>query len=91
MKKNRPEHPKINPLDKMNWTVIASFHQMNARRAVATVGSENIGSIRVLEKIGMFREAFYEKDVQLRDRWRDSYLYAVGREEFLRQKINESI
>ena len=51
---------------------------MNARRVVATVGSENIGSIRVLEKIGMLREAFYEKDVQLRDRWRDSDLYAVS-------------
>ena len=71
--------------------VTASFNQMNARRVVATVGSKNIGSIRVLEKIGMLREAFYEKDVQLRDRWRDSDLYAVSREEFLRQKINVSI
>jgi len=69
----------------------ASFNQMNAKRVVATVGSENIGSIRVLEKIGMLREAFYEKDVQLRDRLRDSYLYAVSRKEFLRQKINVSV
>ena len=39
-------------------------------------------SYRVIEKIGMRREAWFQRDVWQKGAWRDSYLYAVLAEEW---------
>lgn len=57
-----------------------AFSRDGVLRVKATVGSENHGSIRVLEKIGMRREAFFPNDVMLRDRMRSSYVYSYDRD-----------
>ncbi len=43
----------------------------------------NTGSWRVMEKLGMRREALFHHDVMAHDGWRDSYLYAVLADEWL--------
>ena len=53
------------------------FEQLGMHRIFATCDTENVTSARILEKIGMQREAHLREDTLLRGKWRDSYLYAV--------------
>ena len=53
------------------------FESLGLHRMAATCDIENAASIRVLEKVGMRREAQFREDTLLRGRWRDSYLYAI--------------
>jgi RimJ/RimL family protein N-acetyltransferase len=53
------------------------FERLGLHRVWATCDTENDASARVLEKLGMRREARFREDTRLRGQWRDSYLYAV--------------
>ena len=53
------------------------FEQLNLHRIYATCDTKNIGSARVMEKIGMQREGHMRDDKLIRKKWRDSFLYAV--------------
>ena len=46
-------------------------------RLYAWVHSENVGSIRVLEKLGFVREGVCRKASKATGRWKDDYLYAM--------------
>jgi RimJ/RimL family protein N-acetyltransferase len=43
---------------------------------------ENIGSRRVLEKIGMRLEGHLRENVRMRGNWRDSLVYAILEKEW---------
>ena len=58
------------------------FDVLNSHRVFATCDTENHGSARVLEKLGMRREAHFREDTRIHGRWRDSYLYAVLEQEW---------
>lgn len=58
------------------------FKDLGFHRIWTTCDTRNIGSMRVLEKIGMRREGLLLHHIQLRDGWRDSYLYAILEDEF---------
>jgi ribosomal-protein-alanine N-acetyltransferase len=60
----------------------AAFRQLGLHRVWATCDIRNHGSYRVMEKLGMRREAWFRKDVLQKGEWRDSYLYAVLAEEW---------
>jgi RimJ/RimL family protein N-acetyltransferase len=60
------------------------FVEMNLHRLFATCLPENPASARVLEKIGMRREAYQPKTLKIHGAWRDCYLYAILREEWER-------
>jgi RimJ/RimL family protein N-acetyltransferase len=53
------------------------FAELGLRRIYATCRPENVGSSRVLEKIGMSREGRLRDHVLIRGDWRDSLLYAA--------------
>ena len=59
-----------------------AFSSLNLHRVWATCDVRNYGSYRVMEKLGMRREALFKKDVLQKGEWRDSYLYAVLAEEW---------
>lgn len=61
----------------------AAFRMLNVHRVWAGCDTRNIGSYRVMEKLGMRREAHLRKDVWQKGEWRDSYRYAVLQEEWL--------
>jgi RimJ/RimL family protein N-acetyltransferase len=46
-------------------------------RISATADIRNIASWRVLEKLGMRREAHFREHMRQREQWRDSFLYAI--------------
>ena len=61
------------------------FTQLNLHRVVAECAVENVPSTRILEKLGMRREAHFRKNIIKAGRWQDTYLYAQLREEWRKQ------
>lgn len=53
------------------------FQHLEFHRLYATCDPENIGSRRVLEKIGMRQEGHLRENVRMREEWRDSLVYAI--------------
>ena len=62
----------------------AAFSSLGVHRVWAGCDSRNVGSYRVMEKLGMRREAHLRKDVWQKGEWRDSYRYAILEEEWRR-------
>ncbi len=58
------------------------FENMNLHRIEAGCAIDNIGSIRVLEKIGMQREGCKRKILPLLSGWSDAYQYAMLEKEW---------
>ncbi|HXX19807.1 MAG TPA: GNAT family protein [Candidatus Acidoferrum sp.] len=61
----------------------AAFRQIGLHRVWATCDPRNRASYRVMEKLGMRREAHFCKDAMEKGEWRDTYLYAILAEEWL--------
>lgn len=59
-----------------------AFAELGLHRVWATCGTENAGSARVLEKLGMRREGQLKAHMWVRGVWRDSYLYAILEDEW---------
>lgn len=57
--------------------VEVGFPRLRAHRIWATCAVDNIGSMRVLEKVGMRRECHLGGHLWVRGKWRDSYLYPL--------------
>ncbi len=57
------------------------FGDLGLHRIWATADVRNIASWRLLEKLGMRREAHFRQDVLVKGAWRDSFLYAMLDEE----------
>ncbi len=53
------------------------FEELKLHRIEAGCAVENTGSIRVLEKVGMLREAHTRKALPLQSGWSDGYDYAM--------------
>ena len=60
-----------------------AFREIDLHRVWATCDPRNRASYRVMEKLGMRREAHFRKGVMEKGEWRDSYLYAILAEEWL--------
>ena len=63
------------------------FDIINLRRIIAGCNAKNIGSYRIMEKIGMRREAHFIKaqlgNSKLNNEWCDRFQYAILQEEWL--------
>jgi ribosomal-protein-alanine N-acetyltransferase len=57
--------------------ILYGFEQLGLHRIWATCDPENLASARVLEKVGMKREARLRENMWTRGKWRDSMIYAV--------------
>ncbi|MCH7321458.1 GNAT family N-acetyltransferase [Solibacillus sp. MA9] len=53
------------------------FDILNLHRIYATCDPRNIGSSKVLEKVGMIKEGKIREDLLIKNGWRDSLLYSV--------------
>jgi RimJ/RimL family protein N-acetyltransferase len=59
------------------------FETLNLHRIIATCQPENIASYRVMEKIGMRREGWFQKCIHRGgDTWWSEYFYAILEEEW---------
>jgi len=94
-----PENPELGWLvDKNCWgngygieignaLLTYSFQVLNLRRIIAACHVENHASYKLMEKIGMRREAHFIKEKPYGDEWCDRYQYAILREEWENFKI----
>jgi RimJ/RimL family protein N-acetyltransferase len=55
----------------------AGFDDFHLHKVEAGVATENIRSIRVLEKSGMTKEGLRRKSLPIRGQWKDNYHYAI--------------
>ena len=62
------------------------FNQLKLHRIFATCDPKNTASARVLEKIGMRREAYFREHKWIKGKWRDSLLYAILEHEWANLK-----
>jgi RimJ/RimL family protein N-acetyltransferase len=53
------------------------FEELGMHRVWAECVADNAGSVRVLEKLGMRREAHFRELQRFRERWWDGYIYAI--------------
>lgn len=53
------------------------FEDLKVHKVEAGVQTENVRSVRVLEKIGMTREGLRRKILPIRGEWKDNYHYAI--------------
>ena len=53
------------------------FSELRLHRIFATCRPENVGSWKILEKLGMQREGLLRENVWIRGSWYNSYLYAI--------------
>ncbi|SDY31890.1 GNAT family N-acetyltransferase [Salimicrobium album] len=58
------------------------FNQLNLHRIFATCDPRNIGSSRVLEKVGMTEEGRIREDLLIKDGWRDSLIFSILEQEW---------
>jgi ribosomal-protein-alanine N-acetyltransferase len=65
------------------------FDQLKLHRIFATCDAENVASARVMEKVGMQREAHFRENGRVKGRWRDALLYAILEQEWKKQSQTE--
>jgi len=59
-----------------------SFEQLEAHRVVGRLDGRNIASARVLEKLGMRKEAHFRENEFVKGEWTDELIYAILRREW---------
>jgi RimJ/RimL family protein N-acetyltransferase len=63
------------------------FTELGVQRVWAECLAENVGSARVLEKIGMHQANRLRENTYFKDRWWDTLIYAIRYEEWQAQSI----
>lgn len=63
--------------ESLNKILDFGFEHLKLHRIEAGCAIENIGSVSVLEKVGMLREAHTRKLLPLKSGWSDNYGYAI--------------
>jgi RimJ/RimL family protein N-acetyltransferase len=53
------------------------FEELHLHRTWADCDPRNIGSYRIMEKLGMRREAHFKENIFIKGTWCDSYVYAI--------------
>jgi ribosomal-protein-alanine N-acetyltransferase len=59
-----------------------AFETLEAHRVMASCNAENLGSERVMQKIGMIKEGVFRETRQLGGEWYGSCIYSILRDEW---------
>jgi RimJ/RimL family protein N-acetyltransferase len=65
------------------------FHSMGLHRIFARTGRANTRSWRLMERLGMRREAHFHQSHKVRDEWDDEFVYAILADEWARIRAGE--
>ncbi len=61
------------------------FTNFGKHRIMASIDPDNVDSIRLMEKVGLRKEAHFVKSLFWKNNWVDDVIYAVLREEWLKK------
>jgi RimJ/RimL family protein N-acetyltransferase len=62
------------------------FGELKLHRVIAGCATENMASIKVLEKNGFVKEAHHRKILPIRGEWKDNYEYSILEEDYFNNK-----
>ena len=62
--------------------VTTAFDQLQLHRIFARTGRDNERSWRLMERLGMRREAHFRESHEVRGEWRDEFIYAILADEW---------
>lgn len=74
-----------------NLLINFGFEEIILHRIFATCDPRNVGSSRVLEKLGMKKEGVIREHLLAKDGWRDSLLYSILEQEWAKCMEDSSI
>lgn len=60
-----------------NAIINFGFHKLNLHRVFGTCHPDNIGSAKVMEKVGMIKEGCLREHKLQKGKWRDSFIYSI--------------
>jgi ribosomal-protein-alanine N-acetyltransferase len=63
------------------------FFELKLHRITAGCATENIASIKVLEKAGLKKEAHHRKILPIRGQWIDNYEFAILEEDYFKSAL----
>jgi RimJ/RimL family protein N-acetyltransferase len=63
----------------INW----GLHELDIHRVVAFCHTDNLSSVRVMEKLGMHRDGRLRETRWLNGRWWDEYIYSILEKEWI--------
>lgn len=63
-----------------------AFTKLELHRIIAITDCENTASVHLLERLGMRREGHFLQNIRNKGEWRDEYLYAILRDEWLQKR-----
>src|SRR5215203_4737721 len=63
-----------------------AFDSLGLYRAIAIADCRNAPSVALLERVGMRREGYFLENVWFKGGWADEYLYAILKDEWLRER-----
>lgn len=59
------------------------FEEFELHRIVGRCNARNLASVRLMERVGMRREAHFVGNTWSKGDWRDEYVYAIRRDEWV--------
>ncbi|WP_379159156.1 GNAT family N-acetyltransferase [Paenibacillus sp. sgz5001063] len=62
------------------------FRELELHRIYATCRPENVGSAKVMQKLGMAYEGHLREHMWYKGKWQDSYLYSILKPEYDRKR-----
>lgn len=61
-----------------------AFNELNLHRITGICDAKNEGSVNLMKRIGMRREAHFRENLWFKGAWGDEYVYAVLKEEWIK-------
>lgn len=71
--------------------LVYAFEEQKLHRVTAGCDTRNQSSVRLMERLGMRREGHYRQSTRFGGAWRDEYLYALLRDEWLQQQESRNL
>ncbi|WP_415327298.1 GNAT family N-acetyltransferase [Chryseobacterium sp. MMS23-Vi53] len=61
------------------------FNDLNKHRVMASIDPDNVDSMKLMERIGLRKEAHFVKSLFWKNNWVDDVIYAVLKEEWIKK------
>lgn len=79
---DKKHHNKGYATEALALTIDFLFNRLNKRRIVASIDPRNDKSIRLVERLGFRKEAYFKESILINNEWVDDLVYAILKDEW---------